>query len=193
MHRNWRLAVPSFDVTLFQMRAETDKIKLNAFMSALGDRVSGAGTVYLTGGATAVLHGWRAMTIDVDIKPDPEPAGLFEALALLKDELDINVELASPDDFIPAVPGWRERSVFIARHGRVNFFHYDLYGQALSKIQRRHERDIRDVHSMLQSGLVETGMLLEKFGKIEPQLIRYPAIDPASFRAAVEEFCHETR
>jgi hypothetical protein len=30
------------------------------------------------------------------MRMDPEPAGVFEALAALKDELDINIELASP-------------------------------------------------------------------------------------------------
>ncbi|MGH7651001.1 MAG: hypothetical protein ACREMS_04075 [Gemmatimonadaceae bacterium] len=94
------------------MRGETDRDKIERFMTALGDRVSGPGTIYLTGGATAVLYNWRKATIDVDIKPDPEPAGLFEAIASLKDELDINVKLASPDQFIPAVPDWRERSIF---------------------------------------------------------------------------------
>jgi hypothetical protein len=173
------------------MRAETDKAKLEAFMSALGNQVSGEGSIYLTGGATAVLHGWRAMTIDVDIKPDPEPRGLFEALARLKDELDINVELASPDQFIPAIPGWRERSLFIAQHGRIRFFHYDPYGQALSKLQRRHDRDILDVRSLLREGLIQKNRLLEMFAEIEPQLVRYPAVDPASFRAAVMEFCND--
>jgi hypothetical protein len=33
--------------------------------------------------------------------------------------------------------------------------------------------------------------LLEQFHLIEPQLIRYPAIDPAAFRAAIAQFCHE--
>ena len=33
---------------------------------------------------------------------------------LTKDTLDVNVELAAPDQFIPALPGWRERSEFIA-------------------------------------------------------------------------------
>jgi len=174
------------------MRAETDKTKLEAFMLALGNRVTGEGTIYLAGGATAVLHDWRPMTIDVDIKPDPEPPGLFEALARLKEELDINVELASPDQFIPALPGWRERSLFIARYGRIQFFHYDPYGQALSKLQRRHERDLRDVRSMSRCHMIRTDTLWELFSRIEPQLIRYPAIDPASFRAAVLEFCHET-
>lgn len=103
------------------------------------------------------------------------------------------MELASPDQFIPALPGWRERSRFIARHGHIRFFHYDLYAQALAKLQRWHQRDVRDVNSMLQSGMVETDRLLELFAQIEPQLIRYPAIDPAAFRATVVAFCHDTR
>ena len=171
------------------MRAETNRAKLEAFMEALGRQVRGPGRIYLTGGATAVLHGWRDMTIDVDLKPDPEPPGLFEALAVLKDQLDINVELASPDHFIPAIPGWRERSLFIARHGPVEFFHYDPYGQALSKLQRRHERDLRDVRSMLGAKLIARDRLREMFALIKPQLLRYPAIDPGSFEAAILEFC----
>lgn len=172
------------------MRSESDKNRIEAFMSALGARVRSAGRIYLTGGATAVLYGWRASTIDVDIKLDPEPAGLFEALVILKDELDINVELASPDDFVPAIPGWRERSIFIVRHGSLDFFHYDPYGQALSKLQRKHDRDLIDVEALVRYGLVERKRLREMFIQIEADLIRYPAIDPASFRDGVMEFCN---
>jgi hypothetical protein len=162
-------------------------------MTALGVRVQGAGRIYLTGGATAVLHGWRTMTIDIDLKPDPEPPGLFEALAVLKDELDINVELASPDQFIPPIAGWRERSLFIARHGPVDFFHYDPYRQALSKLQRGHDRDLVDVRALWQRGLIDKDLLREMFTVIEPDLIRYPAIDPGAFRVSVTEFCDEDR
>ncbi len=175
------------------MRLESDIFKIETFMAALGKRVRGKGCIFLTGGATAVLHGWRTMTIDIDIKPDPEPAGLFEAIATLKDELDVNVELACPDQFIPALPGWRERSLFIATHGLVEFFHYDPYGQALAKLQRGHERDLHDIQSFLRVGLIQKERLREWFELIEPQLIRYPALDPAAFRAAVTEFCHEDR
>jgi hypothetical protein len=175
------------------MRAETDKARLEEFMVALGRRVRGAGRIYLTGGATAVLHGWRSMTIDIDLKADPEPPGFFEALAILKDELDVNIELACPDQFIPAIPGWRERSLFISRHGPLDFFHYDPYGQALAKLQRRHDRDLRDVQSMRQAGLIRADRLQEMFDSIAPDLIRYPAIDAPSFRAAVIEFCQEPR
>lgn len=173
------------------MRSEADEAKIEQFMAAVGKRVRGEGSIYLTGGATAVLHRWRAMTVDVDIKPDPEPPGLFEALAELKNTLDINVELASPDHFIPAIPGWRERSLFIAQHGAVKFFHYDPYGQALSKLQRGHDRDLRDVKAMLKDGLIRGGALRDMFAQIEPQLIRYPALDAASFRAVVDQFCNE--
>ena len=172
------------------MRAQTDKARLTAFMTALGHRLHGDGDIYLAGGATAVLHGWRPLTIGIELKPDPEPAGLFEALAVLKNELDINVELACPDQFIPSIPGWRERSLIIGRYGHLNCYHYDLYGQALSKLQRGHPRDLLDVRAMLSHGLIRSDRLQEMFDLIEPALIRFPAVDPPSFRAAVAAFLH---
>jgi hypothetical protein len=63
------------------MRAETTRAKLETFMAALGKHARGPGRIYLTGGATAVLYGWREMTIDVDLKPDPEPPGFCAAWA----------------------------------------------------------------------------------------------------------------
>jgi hypothetical protein len=175
------------------VRLATDKSKIESFMVALGGKVRGPGRIYLAGGATAVLHGWRPMTIDIDIKPEPEPAGLFEAIASLKNELDINVELASPDQFIPALPGWHERSLFIATHGFIEFFHYDPYGQALAKLQRGHERDLQDASSLLREGLIQMDRLRELFQSTQPQHIRYPAIDPAAFCAAVAKFSDEHR
>jgi hypothetical protein len=51
------------------MRAETDLARLKSFMVAPGEQVRGGGRIYLTGVATAVLHGSRPMTIDIDLKP----------------------------------------------------------------------------------------------------------------------------
>lgn len=89
------------------------------------------------------------------------------------------------------LPDWRERSVFIGRHGGVEFFHYDPYGQTLAKLQRGHDRDLRDARSFLKEGLIEIAVVREKFEQIEPQLLRYPAIDAAAFRAAMKLFCDE--
>jgi hypothetical protein len=130
------------------------------------------------------------MTVDVDIKADPEPSGFFEAIATLKDELSVNIELASPSDFIPELPNWRERSIFIARHGLLDFYHYDPYSQALSKLERGHSRDQADVEAMLRDGLIQKNLLLEFFSQIEPLLIRYPSLDPKTFREIVENFCN---
>jgi hypothetical protein len=174
------------------MRPPVQIAKLEALMSAMGRAVTSAGRIYLTGGATALLHGWRPMTVDVDLKADPEPAGLFEAIAVLKDALAVNIELASPSDFIPELPHWRERSLFIARHGLIDFYHYDPYSQALSKLERGHSRDLVDVASMLRSGLIRREFLFQQFLLIEAQLIRYPALDPCSFRQVVEDFCNAT-
>ena len=158
-------------------------------MEALGRRVKGPGTIYLTGGATALLFGWREKTIDVDIKADPEPLGLFEAIAELKESLDANVELASPDLFIPEVPGWRERSEFIRRVGEVDFRHFDFYSQALAKLERGHERDLLDVRAYLREGLVDRQKLYVFFEDIRPSLKKFPAIDELVFAKSVQDFC----
>jgi hypothetical protein len=79
--------------------------------------------IYLTGGATAVLEGWRTSTIDVDVRFEPESDDLLRELVHVKERLDVNVELASPPDFIPELPGWRERSPLVFRDGKVNVHH----------------------------------------------------------------------
>ncbi|HEV7514757.1 MAG TPA: DUF6036 family nucleotidyltransferase [Thermoanaerobaculia bacterium] len=168
------------------MRRLVDEARLRRFMAALGDEAEQDVRLYFTGGATAVLLGWRASTVDVDIKLDPEMDRIFRALPRLKEQLEINIELASPDHFIPELPGWQERSLFVAREGRLSFYHYDLYAQALAKIERGHSKDLDDVRQMIGKGLVDPAKLLERFAEIEPRLYRYPAIDAASFRRAVE-------
>jgi hypothetical protein len=168
------------------MREPLDGAKLAATLTALGQRARGPGRIYLAGGATALMMGIRAMTKDLDIKLQPEPAGVFEAIRDVKEALAVNIELAAPDDFIPAVPGWQERSLFIVRHGQVDFFHYDPLGQALAKISRGHVQDLGDVRAMFALGLFDLASLTDAARAIEPALIRYPALDPATFRAKVE-------
>jgi len=168
------------------MRRPVDAERLHRFMRELGREAEGDVRLYFTGGATAVLLGWRLSTIDVDIKMEPESDRLFRALPRIKDSLEVNIELAAPDQFIPEVPGWQERSPFIAREGRLSFYHYDFYAQALSKIQRGHDQDLTDVRAMFDRGLVDREELRKRFEQIEPHLYRYPAIDPPEFRRAVE-------
>jgi hypothetical protein len=168
------------------MREVSDAARIRRFMRALGDACNDPTRVYLTGGATAVLFGWRGTTIDVDLKIVPERDAIFRAIPRLKDELQINVELAAPSDFIPVRAGWGERSPFITREGGVSFHHFELLAQALAKVERGHAQDQADVAEMLRRRLIDPQEALRYFAEIEPQLYRYPAIDPESFRSAVD-------
>jgi hypothetical protein len=170
------------------MRRKVTPEKLHQFMRELGAAAHGPGKVYFTGGATALLLGFREQTIDIDLRLDPEPAGVFEAIAKLKDRLDVNVELACPADFIPVAPDWRERCPPIAAYGLVEFHHYDFASQVLAKLERGHEQDLNDARLYLERGFVSPANLRDTFQKIEPLLVRYPAIDPQRFRGKVESF-----
>jgi hypothetical protein len=169
------------------MRELADSTRIEQFMRELGRAVQVDGRVYLTGGATAVLHGWRDTTIDVDIKLIPDRDEILREIPRLKEKLNLNVELAAPSDFIPLPGGWEDRSPLIRREGKLSFHHFDPVAQALSKAERGHDQDIRDVREMIAVGLVKPAEALIQFEAIEPELFRFPAIDPASFREAVED------
>jgi hypothetical protein len=175
------------------MRQPITLPRLQEFIKALGAVARAPGRIYLVGGATAVLLGWRTATIDIDLKILPETDEILRSLPILKERLQVNIELASPDDFIPELPGWQERSQFIRTEGKLSFFHYDFYAQALAKIERGHAIDLLDVHEMIQRGLIEPGRLLEFFTAIEDQLYRYPALDQPSFRMAVERLIEDEK
>ncbi|MDQ3667162.1 MAG: hypothetical protein M3410_11430 [Acidobacteriota bacterium] len=168
------------------MRQKVTAPRLHDFIKALGGAATTPVRIFLVGGATAVLLGWRDSTIDVDLKVVPDSDSILKSLPAFKERLEMNIELASPDDFIPELPGWQERSTFIQQIGKIAFFHYDFYAQALAKIERGHDTDMLDVQEMIQRGLIEPVRLLELFSSIEDQLYRYPAIDGASFRRVVE-------
>lgn len=169
------------------MRALADADRIRQFMRMLAEAARTPARVYLTGGATAVLSGWRDSTIDVDIKLVPDSDALLRAIPEIKEWLQLNVELAAPIDFIPVKPGWEDRSPFIAREGELSFHHFDLVAQALAKIERGHATDRKDVLEMLRRGLVTPDALQAAFETIEPEIYRYPALDASAFRRALEE------
>ncbi len=168
------------------MRDLVDRPRLQRFMRAMGRAADRPGRAYLTGGATAVIEGWRPSTIDVDVVFAPDTDALLRAVPALKEDLRLNVELVSPAHFIPELPGWEERCAFVAQEGPLAFHHYDFYAQALAKLERGHAQDREDVAAMLERGRVGRARLRELFDAIEPLLYRFPAIDPPAFRRAVQ-------
>jgi len=110
---------------------------------------------YLVGGAAIVDQGMRDATVDVDFVVDADdPAAIdeFERLVPeLKNELNINLEPASPADFLPVPPGALDRSLYARTYGAVTVYYYDPVATAISKIARGAERDLSDVRALLAS------------------------------------------
>lgn len=168
------------------MRELADRARIEAFLSALAREASRDTDIFVVGGTSAVIVGWRDSTIDIDLAMSPESDELLRAIPALKEQLHLNVELASPDHFIPVPPGWEQRSPIITRIGRLTVRHFDFSAQALAKIERGHARDLADVAEMTRRGLIQARDVRAQFAASEPQLYRYPAIDPATFRRAVD-------
>ena len=101
------------------MRPPVDAERVRAFVVELASAARQLTTIYLTGGATAVIEGWRASTVDIDLRVEPESDDLLKRMAAAKDELGINVELVSPPDFVPELREWRERSPFVFQQGNI--------------------------------------------------------------------------
>ncbi len=65
------------------MRALADADRIRRFMRELGAEARAETRVYFTGGATAVLEGWRDSTIDVDVRIEPDRDALLRAIPRL--------------------------------------------------------------------------------------------------------------
>ncbi len=173
------------------MGANLDRSLAIEVMRGLGRRAHSPGKVYVTGGVCALLYGWRESTVDIDLRLDPEPRGVFEGIRDVKHTLGVNIELASPSDFVPALPNWRERSVTIDTFGQVEFLHYDFYTQALAKLSRSHERDLHDIGHMVRDGLVVPSVLGELFEGVAHEVLRYPRLDEDALREKVTSWIEE--
>lgn len=146
------------------------------------------GRMYLAGGAVLVHKGIRSgQTLDINLQVTVDPANLVGEIARLKQRLDINIEFASPGDFMPLPAQWEARSEFVKRYGQVDVFYFDWYSLVLSKIQRSSRQDLIDIQLLVSQGFVETIELelfyqevLNKIG--EPPVVgRFPNLSRQQF------------
>lgn len=173
------------------MRQNVDSLLIREFFDRVGRSLRGSHRIYVSGGSTAVLNGWRDSTVDIDIRLDADGPDILDEVVKIKRDLDINIEEASPLDFIPAPPGWEERSRWIGRFGSLDAFDIDPYTQALAKLERNFPTDLADCRAMVRLGLVDPNRLWEVFTQIRPSLGRFMAIDPIEFEHRVRAFVAE--
>ena len=60
------------------MRERASRQRVVAFMRRLEREPGARGRIYLTGGASAVLDGWRETTVDIDVELEGEAERLLE-------------------------------------------------------------------------------------------------------------------
>lgn len=155
------------------LRENVDRERIKLFLKHLGDRFKKPGKIYLVGGTSLVFEKLRQQTIDVDVVIEVAPAHhteLIQAIRELKDDLSINVEEASPGDFIPLPSGFENRHIFIERYGSLEVLHFDLYSTALSKIERGREQDLEDVLALLRARQIDWNKLAECFHELLPKM-----------------------
>ena len=174
------------------MREEITKESLVSLMKELAREAPRRGSyhVYFVGGGTAVYLGWRQSSIDVDLCSEQEI--VFRNIQKIKEHLNINIEFARPEDFVPPLKGTADRHVFIDTIGKITYYHYDPYAQLLSKVVRGFQRDLEDARKFIDDGLVDP----EKFRSLvaaipDSMYARYPALSRSGIDSAVESFLSE--
>jgi hypothetical protein len=171
------------------MRDRLTRESLHALMHELA-RSAGKDdhySVYLVGGGTAVLKGWRDSSVDADLYAERDD--IFRDVQAIKERLHLNIELVRPEHFVPPLEGSANRHVFIETLGGFSFYHYDPCAQLLSKIFRGFERDLVDARSFVSSGMVD----IEQFRGLvraipDSAWSKYPRHSPDAVRQAVDEF-----
>jgi len=143
--------------------------------------------VYLLGGGTAVLSGWRTATVDADLYADDD--AVFRDIQGIKERLGLNVEFARPEQFVPPLAGSADRHVLIDRVRDVGFYHYDPYAQLLSKIVRGFRKDLLDAERFVTSGMVDPELFRELVAGVPGSgYAGYPNLSRDAVETAVEDF-----
>jgi len=155
-------------------RADIEK-----FLNALGKAYRKAGSLYLAGGAALVHMGLRSgSTLDIDVVIEASDEDeMIMAIRRLVEQMQINIEFASPADFIPIPSQWAAHAKFIGRYGKIDAFYFDLYSLALSKISRGSDRDLIDIKLLVQQKLVTLDELDTAYNEILPRMGKRPYIN----------------
>jgi hypothetical protein len=171
------------------MRHNLTRETLRALMNEVARAAprGSARRVFLLGGGTAVLEGWRDSTIDADLHADD--VGVFGNIQRIKERVGVNVEFVRPEDFVPPLNGSEDRHVFIETIRDVSFYHYDPYAQLLSKVVRGFARDTQDAENLVGSGMVDGQRFRQLVASIpQSAYASYPALSPEAVGAAVDDF-----
>jgi hypothetical protein len=137
------------------------------------------------GGAALVHAGVRpGFTVDIGVQVGGKNEGeLIVAIQRLIQQMQINVEFASPADFMPLPSDWEMHAQYVGRYGEIDVFYFDFYSIALSKIERGNSRDIADVKLLVQQKIISLDELDIAYQEVLAQLGQgqFPKLTPQRF------------
>ena len=156
-----------------------ERVDIEKSLTALGKAYRKQGRIYLAGGAALVHMGLRSgSTLDIDVVIETTNEDeMVTAIRRLVEQMQINIEFASPADFIPVPAQWMEHSRYIGRYGQIDAFYYDFYSLALSKISRGSDRDLIDDKLLVQQQLITLEELDAAYKEVSPRVGKRPYIN----------------
>lgn len=164
------------------MRQRTDRALLHRFLTALGRRLRRPVRFYLVGGSVLIDLGLRPATFDIDYVADADdPAAMDDleaAIRALKNELSVNVEPASPADFLPVPRSALARSRFVGQWGVVSVYYYHLPSLVIAKAARGLEQDLTDVERLIRAGELEWAEVEETWAEIRSRSTGWLRYEP---------------
>lgn len=164
------------------MRQRTDRTRLRGFLLALGRRLRRPVRLYLVGGSVMIDLGLRSATLDIDYDADADDPSALEDLELairsLKNELDINIEPASPADYLPVSPSVYAMSRYIGQFGPVSVYYYHLPSLVIAKAARAYEQDLDDAEQLIRTGEVTWAEIAETWTEMRARPIGWLRYEP---------------
>lgn len=159
------------------------------FLSRLGEVYQGEGTLYLLGGSAMCLLGSPRQTEDIDYtfaSTEELDMGLEASINQLAGEMQLDMELAPIDEFIPLPIDADKRHQLIGRYGKLTVYTYDPYSIALSKVSRGFDSDLEDVLFLLNRGMIEMSRLEVFVTAAIPEALGFD-IDPQEMKQYLAE------
>ncbi|HKG26080.1 MAG TPA: DUF6036 family nucleotidyltransferase [Thermomicrobiales bacterium] len=147
--------------------------------------------LYLVGGSVLIDLGLRGTTLHFDYVADADdPAALTDleqSIRTLKNELDINVEQASPGDFLPIPRSVLDRSRYVGRHGKLDVYYYHLPSLVISKAARGLEQDLSDAERLIRAGEVEWADVETTWHEIRASPVGWLRHEPEEIERRLDE------
>jgi hypothetical protein len=158
------------------------------FLTRLSERISKPAAFYLLGGGALCILGNPRRTVDIDYTFETQAAeaqNFQSVVQSVADEMVLELEAVSIDEFIPLPAQVIERRIHVGEFGQLSVYVYDPYSIALSKLARGFEVDLQDVQFLLRQKFIVMGVLEHLVEEALPHAWNFD-IDPADMRRHFE-------